>query len=385
MTPGGLPRGRRCGTSSAAEQPGLEALGPRTHPALEPARQEAAIAIPQREKGETEDEEHEVRQPDRESRGELSQSRCVLPLGEEHVVDDDDADREHEARRLAAVPIGEGERQGEEAHHEAGERDGEHLLDADSREAPCLRFDGDVARDRAELGEGQLAGPLALGELGAFGGEEPVAEDETQRFVAARLVALGGTQVEAVLDGVLEVEYDPFAVPLDPQAAGAGDDRFLAFPGNGIGEEDPAPVTSAITGHSEDVEHFALPLCVEDARLDLLADGAGQDVEIEPRDRVVSARQDADHQNRVDEHQEAGEDQDGAQDADDADPVRAQGDQLAVRSHAPDSDQDPEQQRHRNRQDDDVRQRVEQQTSDRSDRQASTDDHLRRAEQELEQ
>ncbi len=187
-----------------------------------------------------------------------------------------------------------------------------------------------------------------------------------------------------MLDRVAELEHDALASVLDQELAAAGDDDLLALARNGIGEKDPLPVLVPRRG-LEDVEHLSLPLVVEDPRLDLLGDGAGQDVEVEPGDRAIALRQEVDHQQAVDQGQDGRQQEDRAQQAIDADTRRTQRDQLAVGGQPPDADENPQEKGHRDGQDDDIGQGIEDQLADDRCRQAPPDDHLGRGEEKLEQ
>ena len=352
--------------------------------ALQAAGKDAAVAIAHAEQDEADGEQQEVGEPHRESGGELAQPRRVLALGEQHVIGDDHADRDREAGGPPAVPVGEAERERDQPHDQAGGGDGEHLVHPDAGQAALLGSGRDVAGEPLQLPELELARTPPGGHARLLRREEAIAQDDAEGLVAAGFVALRRVEVEAVLDRVGELEHDALAFVFDQELAAAGDDDLLALAGNGIGEEDAFPLL--VAGRSlEDVEDLSLPFVVEDPRLDLLGDGARQDVEVEPGDGAVALRQQVDHQQAVEDGQERRQREDRAQQAVDAHPGRPHGDELAVRGQTSDPDQNPQEQRHRDGQDDDVGQRIEHQLPDDRRRKAPPDDHLGRGEQELEQ
>ena len=135
------------------------------------------------------DEKEEVGQPDGETRRELAEAGGVLALRQQHVVGDDDADRDGESGRPAAVAIGESERQRDQAHHQAGGGDGEHLVHADTGDPALLGRGRNVARELAQLAERELARSAAARDARPLGRQEAVAQHDAQRLVPAGLVA----------------------------------------------------------------------------------------------------------------------------------------------------------------------------------------------------
>jgi hypothetical protein len=279
------------------------------------------------------------------------------------------------------VAIGESERQRDQAHHQAGGGDGEHLVHADTGDPALLGRGRNVARELAQLAERELARSAAGRNARPLGRQEAVAQHDAQRLVPAGLVAFRWKS--KLWRCVGKLQHDALAGVLDQKPAAAGDDDLLALAGHGVGEKHPFPVLPPAGGF-EDIEDLALPLVVEDARLHLLRDRAGQNVEVEPGDGAVALRQEVDHQQAVDHGQHGREQQDGAQQAVDAGAGRAQGDELAVGRQAADADR-TQQEGHRDGQNDDIGQRIEHQLADDRSRQAAPDDHLGRAEEELEQ
>jgi hypothetical protein len=148
-----------------------------------------------------------------------------------------------------------------------------------------------------------------------------------------------------------------------------------------LGEEHALPAL-APRRHLEDVDDLALPFLIEDPGLDLLGDRLGGNVQPELLERVVAPGQDVHHEEGVEEGQETREDQDGPVERQQAHAAGPHGDQLAVGRQPAHGNQRAEQQRHRQRQDHDVRQRIQQQLADDRHRQPPADDHLRRGEQE---
>ena len=199
------------------------------------------------------------------------------PGVQQHPVGDDHQDRQREAGRLAAAPVVEPEGQGEDPEHQAGEGDGELLVDLDPGQAPDL--DGEIrvglptARSSARVSSRTPleATILARGVLA-----KRSSRTASSRRVLADLVGVRLGQVDLVDPGVLQVEDHPLAVVFDPHLAALRDGHpVLLGRRHRLGQEHPV-ATARSPEALEDVEDLVLPFVEEHPGLDLARDVLGQ-------------------------------------------------------------------------------------------------------------
>lgn len=297
----------------------------------------AALAA-RHQQGDARQAEGNVRQPHRHDRLQLAQPGGFLSLGDQHVVKDDDADREREARRLSAAPVVVGERQGEQAEHQRGGRDGEHLLDFDLGDVALLDGSSRIGGHRSQLSERHGADFLLDSRSLTLRTAGAIEQHQAQLLVAARFVAVRAGELEGVLDGIFEAQVDPLAPFDEIEPTASGHDHLVrrVAAGDGGGEEDALPVAAA-RRRSEDVEDLPLELAVEDPGFELRAQSPGRGLRGELYEGLVGARLDLDHQVAVDQGDGQRQASDDRNQAVDAHAAGAQRDQLAVRGEATDS------------------------------------------------
>ena len=100
-----------------------------------------AVAPPKQQQAQP--AEHDVRQPRRDPGRHHVAPHERLAEPEQHVVDEDDADADDEARQLAVAAVGGAERQADQAEHQARKRNRELLLDL---EQLAVRIDALASR-----------------------------------------------------------------------------------------------------------------------------------------------------------------------------------------------------------------------------------------------
>ena len=96
-------------------------------------RRLAVVEVEQRDRGRA---EHDVGAPHRQPRPQLAGVARLLAEPDQHVVDEDHADRQREGGRARLLPAAERQRQPEQPEHQAGRRDRELLVPLDREAAP---------------------------------------------------------------------------------------------------------------------------------------------------------------------------------------------------------------------------------------------------------
>ena len=151
-----------------------------------------------------------------------------------------------------------------------------------------------------------------------------------------------------------------------------------------VGHEDAFPL-QGLRIEIVHVDREVFVFVVEEARFQLLFDLRGENLRTEGLQLDVAARQHEVREVEVEEKDQEAEEEDRPVDRPRGDPEGAHGDDLGVGREAANRDENSEQQRHRHRQHDDVRQREVKQARYGRPRERAFDDHSGEVEEVLHQ
>ena len=182
---------------------------------------------------------------------------------QQHVVDEDDADADHEAGELAVAAVGHAQRQADQPEDQAGEGDRELLLDLDSSlwgRSPRARARPRASRARRSSFRSRPCGPLRGKYRSGSRPQHAAARTETPR-TCRRRPACGVHPSSSTISTVRFCAVDD-----DPPVLGQIDGRGL--PGPAVRHEDAVPA-AADAGTSLHVEHDVGKVVEEDARTNL--------------------------------------------------------------------------------------------------------------------
>jgi hypothetical protein len=311
--------------------------------------------------------------------------------------------------------LGDAQRQTEHAERDAGERNGQLLVDLDPRPVAV----GPVRIVRAARQHPFLFDQLAQTQLPERarhrrGVEVRVGarEQNPLRLVDRSIVLIGFPRIPEVRLGTRQVQPDVLLRLDDGEIAALRDDDPLAraarrerrhafvgrrrcgrfrrhLPRRGeiaglvaarVGDEYALPLAGGRIDVVH-VDHDVVVLVEEDARLDRFLDRGGHDLGPKGDELLVAPRQHVVHQVEVDQEDGRAEEKNRPVDRARGDAERSHGHDLRVGRKPPDRDQDSEQERHRHGQHDDVRQRVDQELSDHAAGKRAADDHAGQLEQ----
>src|SRR6185436_13145565 len=116
-------------------------------PAVDPAEQQALVAVPAHQQEEAAGGQDQVRRPHGEPTRQPAVARRLLAVAEHHVEENDDADRHGEPRGLAAPPVVDPEGEGEQAEHHAGHGYRELLVNLDRGQIALLLAGGGIVAE----------------------------------------------------------------------------------------------------------------------------------------------------------------------------------------------------------------------------------------------
>ena len=189
-------------------------------------RRLAVVEVEQRDRGHA---EHDVGAPHRQPRRQLAGVARLLAEPDQHVVDEDHADRQREGGRARLLLAAERQRQPEQPEHQAGRRDRELLVPLDREAAPLrarLVLRAQVGHALLQLRQRHLAVALREQQLLAVREElvdrqVPAHRAEAGAVVGARLAA-----EEAVLAPCPELDAHGLLLFVDDEIAGLGEDQL---------------------------------------------------------------------------------------------------------------------------------------------------------------
>ena len=352
--------------------------------AVDRADHQALVPVSAPEQKRAENEEEDVWRPHRQPGRDLPVHGRFLSVAQHDVVEEEHRDRDQEARGPAAAAVPEAEGNPVEAEHEAGARDRELLVDLDQGLVALVvgkpgffgALDQLRKRHRAHaLGQHQ---PLVVA-------QQAVLDHDVRIPEALQPVGTGIIRVHLMHVGETEHQDRGTAVARSHvDAPGFAYDDLLFGTWNGVGQEHAAPAV-LVLGRLEDVEHALLEAVVEHPGLDLLVHTPLQDRQLQFARRLVARRQSDGHQVCGYRGQQQTHEQDRPVDREQADSRGPHGNQLAVGSHPADGQQDGEQERHRNRQDDDLRQVVREELEHDPNLDVALDDQFGELEELLQQ
>ena len=263
---------------------------------------------------------------------------------QQHVVREDDADAQREARELAVLAVADAERQANQRQHEARRRQRELLLDRVELAVVDRPVRGVLGRGLAQLGDGYLV--VAFDDLRP---REHGVGVHVEHLVleGGPVVRFGLAGIRRVHGAVLEHQLDlaPGAIDRQPALPREVHRRLIRL--RRVGQEHVAP--AAARRDVAHVEDAVREVREEDARLDVALRAGRHHVEGELAEGLVRVRQRHDRLVGGRRGRQDGEQRNRAHQAEDADAAGLQRHELAVRRQASEAEQHAEQQRHRDR------------------------------------
>jgi hypothetical protein len=364
--------GRRAGGRLLRRRrPRLPPAGPPSAPSLGP--REALPLRPQEEES-AEDGQQRVGEPHRERRGHPAVLRPVLTGVEEEVVREDDRERDREAAPAAPAAVRDPEGEPHEREHETGDGDRELLVDLDLEQAVPLRRERRAPHVAPELGQ-RLEPHALLDPLSGAGTVAALVDEDAQPVAVVETVHAPVEPLRGVLDRPGQIEPEP--PPVEAESPLSRDDHRFTVRVGTVVEENPPPPGGA--GEVPVDEHHPVPLRArlgEDPRPDHLERGRREETALHPFQAVVGGRV-APHAEERDQDREP-----GTRETDGKEKPRArhsrgpERDDLRIARQPPDPDEDPEQEGHRNREDEHLRQGQEEQLAHDGRRHSAPHDHL---------
>ena len=214
---------------------------------------------------------------------------------------------------------------------------------------------GVFGRGRAQLGDRLLR--IALHDLRRRKDVLPV---DVQRQVLERraVVIVGLLRIRRVLGSVLEQQLHRLLSAIDDQPSVLREVHVGLLRPRRVGDEDVAP--TAGRRDLADVDHAVGELLEEHARLDVALGARRDDIERDFAVPLVRVRQRDDHDVGGRRGRQYGGDAERSENPEHADAARLQRDDFAVGRQPPEPDQNREQQRHRDRDAERLRQEREQ-------------------------
>jgi hypothetical protein len=296
-----------------------------------------AVALHAGKENESDEGDDEVCGPHADGGGDEALAGKAGAGDEKKIIRGDDDDGEERAGGAAAAAGLCTERDGDESEDEAGDREGEALVEFDARVTPVRAA---VAQELEHGTFGIADGALLSGRWGAeFDGPVTAAEGSDG-------VMVWGGAGKFVSGAAVEMEFEFAESGLGNYNCGfRKSDLRVAAVRAGFGEEDAVPVGAA-GGEVVDVEDEVREALVEDARLNGERDLGGVESTFDVAAGAEGERREPEGHERGENGADDCEKADGNENALAADAESGESDDLAVHGHAAEAEKDADEDGH---------------------------------------